>query len=215
MIPGDPARVLAGTDADAAGPRGDPREVRAQRSDRRSSISAGSASPLRGDLGESIRTRQSVVGTVAVKLPITLELACPVAPGRRRHRDPGRRASPRCAATRRGTCWPAASSLVRRLRPELLAGDHADPARVGAAGLAARLGLRADLRRTRSANLKRMIMPALVLGTGLAAVLMRQTRNSDDRGLSADYIRTARSQGAGQPRGRVAPRAPQRTRSRS
>src|SRR5438046_6809421 len=31
---------------------------------------------LRGDLGESIRTRESVVTTVARKLPITLELAC-------------------------------------------------------------------------------------------------------------------------------------------
>src|SRR4029453_1006056 len=30
---------------------------------------------LRGDLGESIRTRESVVKTVATKLPITIELA--------------------------------------------------------------------------------------------------------------------------------------------
>ena len=40
-----------------------------------------------------------------------------------------------------------------------------------------------------------MIMPAFVLGTGLAAVLMRQTRNSMIEVLSADYIRTARSKG--------------------
>ena len=75
MIPGDPARVLAGTDADAAGLE----EIREK---------YGLNAPLplqylrwiglavRGDLGESIRTRQSVAGTVAVKLPITLELAC-------------------------------------------------------------------------------------------------------------------------------------------
>src|SRR5205823_644468 len=31
---------------------------------------------LRGDLGESIRTRQSVAWTVAIKVPITVELAC-------------------------------------------------------------------------------------------------------------------------------------------
>jgi peptide/nickel transport system permease protein len=44
-------------------------------------------------------------------------------------------------------------------------------------------------------NLARMIMPALVLGTGLAAVLMRQTRNAMIEVLSADYVRTARAKG--------------------
>ena len=107
MIPGDPARVLAGTDADAAGLE----EIREK---------YGLNAPLpvqylrwiglavRGDLGESIRTRQSVAGTVAKKLPITLELAClsllvaitiAIPAGV-------------IAAVRRnthGTCWPAAS----------------------------------------------------------------------------------------------------------
>ena len=46
--------------------------------------------------------------------------------------------------------------------------------------------------------LKRMIMPALVLGTGLAAVLMRQTRNAMIEVLSADYVRTARAKGLAQ-----------------
>jgi peptide/nickel transport system permease protein len=44
-------------------------------------------------------------------------------------------------------------------------------------------------------NVKRMIMPAFVLGTALAAVLMRQTRNSMIEVMSADYIRTAYSKG--------------------
>jgi len=44
-------------------------------------------------------------------------------------------------------------------------------------------------------NLQRMIMPAFVLGTALAAILMRQTRNSMIEVLSADYIRTAYSKG--------------------
>jgi peptide/nickel transport system permease protein len=38
-------------------------------------------------------------------------------------------------------------------------------------------------------------MPALVLGTGLSAVLMRQTRAALLGQLSADYVRTARSKG--------------------
>jgi peptide/nickel transport system permease protein len=41
------------------------------------------------------------------------------------------------------------------------------------------------------ANLQRLLMPAVVLGSALAAVLMRQTRNSMIEVLSADYIRTA------------------------
>lgn len=44
-------------------------------------------------------------------------------------------------------------------------------------------------------NLRGMILPALVLGTGLSAVLMRQTRAALLGQLSADYVRTARSKG--------------------
>ena len=44
-------------------------------------------------------------------------------------------------------------------------------------------------------NLERMLLPALVLGTGFAAVLMRQTRSAMLDSLSADYVRTARSKG--------------------
>src|SRR5215470_9413665 len=75
MIPGDPARVMAGTDADAAGLQeirekyglNDPVPVQYLR---------WLALAVRGDLGESIRTRQPVSATVATKLPITIELAC-------------------------------------------------------------------------------------------------------------------------------------------
>lgn len=45
------------------------------------------------------------------------------------------------------------------------------------------------------ANLARMIMPAVVLGTALSAVLMRQMRSAMIETLSADYVRTARSKG--------------------
>jgi peptide/nickel transport system permease protein len=44
-------------------------------------------------------------------------------------------------------------------------------------------------------NLRRMIMPAVVLGTGLAALIMRQTRSAMLESLSADYVRTARAKG--------------------
>src|SRR4029453_10258628 len=74
MIPGDPARVMAGIDADAAGIEevrekyglGDPIPFQYVR---------WAALALGGDLGHSIRTREPVVKTVATKLPITIELA--------------------------------------------------------------------------------------------------------------------------------------------
>jgi peptide/nickel transport system permease protein len=40
-----------------------------------------------------------------------------------------------------------------------------------------------------------MVMPAIVLGTGLSAVLMRQMRSSMLTSLGADYVRTARAKG--------------------
>jgi peptide/nickel transport system permease protein len=46
-----------------------------------------------------------------------------------------------------------------------------------------------------AANLAHMALPALVLGTGLAAVIMRQTRSSMLDALSTDYVRTARAKG--------------------
>jgi peptide/nickel transport system permease protein len=44
-------------------------------------------------------------------------------------------------------------------------------------------------------NLEHMLMPAVVLGTGLSAVLMRQMRSSMLSALGADYVRTARAKG--------------------
>jgi peptide/nickel transport system permease protein len=45
------------------------------------------------------------------------------------------------------------------------------------------------------ANLTAMILPAFVLGTGLAATLMRHTRGAMLEVLRSDYIRTARAKG--------------------
>lgn len=45
------------------------------------------------------------------------------------------------------------------------------------------------------ANLEHLVMPAIVLGTGFAAVLMRQMRSSMLTSLGTDYVRTARAKG--------------------
>jgi peptide/nickel transport system permease protein len=195
MIPGDPARVLAGTDADAAGIE----EIREK---------YGLNAPLplqylrwlglavRGDLGESIRTRTSVAWTVAIKLPITIELtllsllvaltiAIPAGV---------------IAAVRRNTVWDVLASGVS------LCGVSVPNFWLGIMLIllvSVRFGwLPASgfvpLAEDPVGNLKRMLMPALVLGTGLAAVLMRQTRNAMIEVLSADYVRTARAKGLAQ-----------------
>lgn len=44
-------------------------------------------------------------------------------------------------------------------------------------------------------NLVHMLLPAVVLGTGLAAVIMRQTRAAMLDALGTDYVRTARAKG--------------------
>lgn len=44
-------------------------------------------------------------------------------------------------------------------------------------------------------NLEHMAMPAVVLGIGLAAVVMRQMRSAMLESLGADYVRTARAKG--------------------
>ncbi|PYE87915.1 ABC transporter permease [Phyllobacterium leguminum] len=44
-------------------------------------------------------------------------------------------------------------------------------------------------------NIRTMIMPAIVLGTGLAGVLMRHTRSAMLGVLRSDYVRTARAKG--------------------
>ena len=192
MIPGDPARVMAGNEADEAGLE----EVR-QKYGLQDPIPfqylrwVGLA--LRGDLGESIRTRESVVKTVATKLPITIELAflsllvavsIAIPAGV-------------LAAVRRNTVWDiltSGASLGGVSIPNFWLGIMLIlffSVRLGwlpASGFV-------PLWESPLENLQRMIMPAFVLGTALAAILMRQTRNSMIEVLSADYIRTAYSKG--------------------
>jgi peptide/nickel transport system permease protein len=148
---------------------------------------------LRGDLGESIRTREPVTHIVAIKLPITLQLAgyaLLVAVGI---------ALPTgiVAAVRRNTAWDyvaSGASLFGVSIPNFWLGIML------ILMLSVRLGwLPASgfvpILQDPVGNTRRMIMPAFVLGVALAAVLMRQTRNSMIEVLSADYIRTARSKG--------------------
>jgi peptide/nickel transport system permease protein len=192
MIPGDPARVLAGTDADEAGLQ----EIRAKyglNDPLPVQYSRWLALAVRGDLGESIRTREPVVKTVAAKLPITMQLAAfslLIAIGI---------AIPAgvFSAVRRNTAWDLVANAVS------LCGVSIPSFWLGIM-LILLLSVRLQLLPASGytpffqdpvGNLQRMLMPAFVLGAALAAVLMRQTRNSMIEVMSANYIRTAYSKG--------------------
>ncbi len=196
MIPGDPARVMAGTDADEAGLQqirekyglNDPIPVQYFRWLRLA---------LKGDLGESIRTREPVVKTVALKLPITIQLACfslVIAIGI---------AIPAgiFSALRRNTVWDLLANAVS------LCGVSIPTFWLGIM-LILLISVRLHLLPASGfvpffqdplGNLERMLMPAFVLGGALAAVLMRQTRNSMIEVMTANYIRTAYSKGLAEP----------------
>jgi peptide/nickel transport system permease protein len=193
LIPGDPARVLGGTDADAAGLE-EIREKYGLKDPIAVQYVRWLGLALRGDLGESIRTRTSVAWTVAIKAPITLELAAlsllvavaiAIPAGV-------------VAAVRRNTVWDVLASGVSLCGvsvPNFWLGIMLIllvSVRFGWLPASGFVPLGEDV----IGNLKRMVMPALVLGTGLAAVLMRQTRNAMIEVLSADYVRTALAQRA-------------------
>src|SRR2546425_10129821 len=73
-IPGDPARVLAGAEADEAG-LDEIREKYGLKDSLTTQYLRWVGHAARGDLGVPIRTRQPVAAMVAQKLPITIELA--------------------------------------------------------------------------------------------------------------------------------------------
>ena len=196
MIPGDPARVLGGTEADAAGLE-EIREKYGLNDPIPLQYLRWLALAVRGDLGESIRTRTSVAWTIAVKAPITIELAClsllvalsiaiPVGV---------------LAAVRRNTAWDVLASSVSLCGvsiPNFWLGIMLIllvSVRFGWLPASGFVPPAEDL----VGNLKRMVMPAIVLGSGLAAALMRQTRNAMIEVLSTDYVRTARAKGLAQP----------------
>lgn len=192
LIPGDPARTLAGAEADESGLE----EIR-ERYGLNDAIYVqylrwvGLA--LRGDLGESIRTREDVARTVLLKLPITIQLsfysilvAITIAIP-----------SGVFSALRRNSLL---DYLVNGLSLSGLSIPNFWLGILLILLFSVRLGWlpasgHVPFLEHPLGNLQHLLMPSFVLGTGLAAVLMRQTRNSMIEVLSADYIRTAYSKG--------------------
>ena len=191
-LPGDPALALAGEDRT-------PEALAAIRE------RYGLDQPLplqfwhfvsnaaRGDLGTSVRTGQSVNDMLRTALPVTLELsliaiAIAVVLGV---------GAGVVAAVRRGRPaeWVAnAFALLGLSVPHFWLGLIAILYLSVATGLFPASGF-VPLGEDPVGNLHHIILPALILGTGLSAVIMRQTRSSMLDSLSTDYVRTAEAKG--------------------
>jgi peptide/nickel transport system permease protein len=198
QLPGDPALALAGEEAS-------PRQVAAIRAD------LGLDDPLvvqylrfvgaflRGDLGQSTRTGTPVTELIGATLPVTLWLALyaivvavvvGVALGVVAERWRGR--------------WPEwmanAAALVGLSVPNFWLGILAILWLAVGLGLFPASGY-VPVTEDPWQALVHLTLPALILGTSLAAVIMRQIRASMIETMTTDYVRTARAKGLG--RGRV------------
>jgi peptide/nickel transport system permease protein len=192
-MPGDPARTIAGFEG------ADPAVLQAIR-DRYGLDAPVHVQYLRwitlamqGDLGNSLRTNHSVAGLIAQTLPVTLQLAV----------------MSLTFAIFIGLPLGAIAAYYRGRWPDYGANVFAT---LGLAvpnfwlGLMLILLVAVNLRWLPASgyvplsesilrNLERMILPAVVLGTGLAAAIMRQLRSTMIEALGSDYVRTARAKG--------------------
>jgi peptide/nickel transport system permease protein len=191
-LPGDPALALAGESRD-------PAALAAIRD------KYGLDKPLpvqyvtwlshvvRGDMGESSKSGLPVVDTVLDRLPVTLELAflslvIALALGI---------PAGVLAAVKPGSAFDFAGSSLALIG---LSVPHFWLGLMLILLVSVQLGLLpasgyVPFFEDPIGNLERMIMPALVLGTSVAAIVMRQMRSAMLDSLGADYVRTARAKG--------------------
>lgn len=192
LLPGDPVLAMAGEERDPA--------VIAQLREEyhlNDPIPAQYfywiSNALRGDLGISLRTKEPVTQLIASKLPVTLELSL--------------------LAMIVALLVGISMGIIAAVRKDSWV-DHTTNF-VALSGISVPhfwLGILlillfsvhlqwlpasgyVPLSESIPQNIKTLLLPALVLGTGLAATLMRHTRASMIAVLKADYIRTARAKG--------------------
>lgn len=191
-LPGDPALALAGEDRSVEGLAAI-REKYGLDESLPVQFWQFLTNALRGDLGISIRTGQPVSEMLATALPVTIELsllaiAIAVLLGV---------GAGVVAAVRRGgpAEWAAnAFALLGLSVPHFWLGLIAILYLSVATGLFPASGF-VPLGEGVLDNLHHLVLPAVILGTGLAAVIMRQTRSSMLDALSTDFVRTAEAKG--------------------
>ncbi|MDH4393186.1 MAG: ABC transporter permease [Aquabacterium sp.] len=192
LLPGDPAKILAGEEQDPTVVAyltqklhlDEPLPVR---------YAYWVGGVLQGDLGESIRTQQPVLDLVLAKLPVTLQLGLMAFMVALVMGIPAGIVS----AVGRGTAWDVAANVFALWglsTPNFWLGILMIllfSVQLGWLPASGYVSPFEDL----GANLQAMVMPAFVLGNGIAAVLMRHTRSAMLQVLSSDYVRTARAKG--------------------
>jgi peptide/nickel transport system permease protein len=148
---------------------------------------------LHGDLGESLRIQEPVLGLILQKLPVTLELAAMAMLIALVIGIPAGIVS----AIGKDTVWDYAANIVALWglsTPNFWLGILMIllfSVQLGWLPASGYVSPFEDLR----GNLAAMIMPAFVLGNAIAALLMRHTRSAMLQVLNADYVRTARAKG--------------------
>ncbi len=192
LLPGDPAKVLAGEEQD-------PQVIEYLRT----KLHLDEPLPMRyaywiggvfkGDLGESIRSQEPVLDLIVQKLPVTIELALLAMLVALLIGIP----SGIVSAIGRGTVWDHAANIFALWglsTPNFWLGIlmiMLFSVQLGWLPASGYVSPFEDL----GANLASMVMPAFVLGNGIAAVLMRHTRSAMLQVMSSDYVRTARAKG--------------------
>ncbi|MEM7488096.1 MAG: ABC transporter permease [Pseudomonadota bacterium] len=192
LLPGDPLLVLAGEERD-------PEVLEALREKYRLNdpipvqYLAWVGNALQGDLGTSFRTNQPVTELIAEKLPVTLQLAIMSLIFALAIGIPAGIVS----AYRKGTATDWVANVVA------LSGLSIPNFWLGIM-LILLVSVKWQLLPASGyvppgddfwLSVKTMLMPAFVLGTALAATLMRHTRSSMLGVLTSDYVRTARAKG--------------------
>lgn len=148
---------------------------------------------LQGDLGESLRIQEPVLGLIQEKLPVTLQLAGMAMVIALLVGIPAGIVS----AVGKDSAWDYVANVVALWglsTPNFWLGILLIllfSVQLGWLPASGYISPFEDL----WGNLSAMIMPAFVLGNGIAAVLMRHTRSAMLQVLSADYVRTARAKG--------------------
>lgn len=192
LLPGDPVLAMAGEERDPVALAAireqlglnDPLPVQYFR---------WLAGALQGDLGTSLRTGQPVTQLIVQKLPVTLQLGVTALLIALVIGIPAGIIS----AVRKGTVTDYAANMVA------LSGMSIPNFWLGIM-LIMLVSVRWQLLPASGyvpptqdfvQSMRTMIMPAFVLGTGLAGALMRHTRSSMLGVLKQDYVRTARAKG--------------------
>jgi peptide/nickel transport system permease protein len=192
LLPGDPAMILAGEDQDPAVIAylhkkmhlDEPLPVR---------YAYWVGGVLQGDLGESLRIQKPVLELIQEKLPVTLELAAIAMLIALLIGIPAGIIS----AIAKDTVWDYAANMFALWglsTPNFWLGILLILLFSVSLGWLPASGYVSPFEDLKG-NLASMIMPAFVLGTAIAAVLMRHTRSAMLQVLNADYVRTARAKG--------------------